>query len=100
MNIHLKKIIEKNTISSKEFSKDFTVEQKKVVESEIKFYDIVMALKITRQKLGLTQEQLAQKANIPRTTITKVESGNYNPTLQTLMSIAAAMNKKLQISLL
>jgi len=40
---------------------------------------------------------LAKKAAIPRTTITKVESGKYNPTVSTLMSIASAMNKTLQI---
>lgn len=100
MNNKMKKKIQNNTVSIEEFSSKFTTEQQEIVTAEIKYYDLVIALKQTRKKLGLTQEELAKKANIPRTTVTKVESGNYNPTLQTLMSLATAMNKQLKISLL
>jgi len=100
MKKNLKKVIKENTVSWKKFTKNFTPEQKKMVEAEIKYYDVLMALRETRKKLGLTQEQLAKKANIPRTTITKVESGSYNPTIQTLMTIASAMNRRLQVNLL
>ena len=93
----IQKNIAKNTISLDEFSQDFTPEQEKVVANEIHYYDILVSLKNARKKLGLTQSELAIKAEIPRTTITKVESGKYNPTVSTLMSIASAMNKTLQI---
>lgn len=99
MNKKLKQIINKKTISLTQFSKNFTKEQKQIIKNEVRFYDVVVSLKNTREKLGLTQTELAKKANMPRTTITKVESGNYNPTLQTLMTIASAMNKQLQISI-
>jgi DNA-binding XRE family transcriptional regulator len=72
-----------------------TDEEKKYVEEEKKYYKIVMAMRAKRKKMGMTQEKLAMKANLPRTTITKVESGSRNTTLQTLMNIAHAMDSKL-----
>lgn len=99
MKKNLKQIIKENTIPWDKFTQDFDSEQEKLVAAEIKYYDVLQELKQTRKSLGLTQHELAQKANIPRSTVTKVESGSYNPTLQTLMNIAGAMNKKLQINL-
>ncbi|MFH2021993.1 MAG: helix-turn-helix transcriptional regulator [Patescibacteria group bacterium] len=100
MNKKLQKYIEENTISVAEFSKDFTDEQKRIVASDIAYYDALQALKKTRKEQGLTQAALAKKAKMPRTTITKVESGSYNPTLSTLMTMAVAMGKRLEITLL
>ena len=100
MNKKQKAFLEENTISVEEFSKDFTKEQKQMVKNEIAYYDALQALKKTRKEQGLTQEELAQKADMPRTTITKVESGSYNPTLHTLMNMAAAMGKRLIVTLL
>jgi len=100
MNTQFKKILDKNSVSADEVFKEFTTEQKKVVESEIRYYDVLVELKKLRKKEGLTQVQLAKKAALPRTTITKIESGTYNPTINTLMSIAVAMGKKLQIKFL
>lgn len=95
MNTYMKN----NTITLEEFSKDFTFKDKKLIEVEVLYYDILVALRKLRKKLGLTQKQLAKKASIPRTTISKVESGAYNPTLQTIVNIASAMNKKIKIKL-
>jgi len=92
--------ITKNTISLEEFTKDFTPEMNQRVEAQIKYYDMLKALKQTRKQQGLTQAELAEKAKLPRTTITKIESGSYNPTLQTLATIAAALNKTLCINLI
>jgi DNA-binding XRE family transcriptional regulator len=99
-NQKLQKIIKNNTISADESFSEFTPEQRKNVEAEIRYYDVLVELKKLRNQLGLTQEQLAYKAGLPRTTITKVESGSYNPTINTLMSIASAMNKRLQVKFL
>ena len=92
--------LEKHTISWSEYSKDFSDEQKRIVENEIAYYDALQALKKTRKEQGLTQARLAKKANMPRTTITKVESGSYNPTINTLMNMATAMGKRLRITLI
>ncbi|EKE05688.1 MAG: hypothetical protein ACD_19C00182G0016 [uncultured bacterium] len=93
----LKEIIKKNTVSAESVFDDFNAKQKKIVDAEIKYYDVLVSLKDQRKRIGFSQKQLAEKANLPRTTITKIESGSYNPTINTLMSIAYALNKKLEV---
>lgn len=69
------------------------------IERYKKQYEMVMELRKTRKLLKMTQETLAKKAHLPRTTITKVESGMRNVTLETLMIIARAMGKRVEIRL-
>lgn len=97
MNSKLKQSINEKTISLEEFSRDFTLEQNKIVEDELRYYTVVAELRQLRKESGLTQAELAKRAEVPRTTITKIESGTYNPTLSTLMTIASALNKKVQV---
>jgi DNA-binding XRE family transcriptional regulator len=52
-----------------------------------------------RKFRGITQAELAQKAGISRSNITRFESGNYNPSLEMLVKIAAALDMQLQIQL-
>ena len=50
-------------------------------------------VKKIRQKNGLTQDGLARKANIPYTTLTKLESNVVKkPSVQTMAKIAKALN--------
>ena len=88
-----KKIIRDNTVSLKSVFNDLTDNEKKIIDKGIRRYDMLLNIKI----LKLSQTKLAEKANLPRTTITKIESGSYNPTINTLMSIAYALNKKLEV---
>ncbi|MEW6095275.1 MAG: helix-turn-helix transcriptional regulator [bacterium] len=56
----------------------------KIISKNIKKY---------RKKLGLSQDQLARKANIPYSTYLKIESGYIpNPSIQTVLNIAEALN--------
>jgi len=49
-------------------------------------------IKKMRANLGLTQDDLARKANIKYTTLTKIESGVVNkPSVQTMAKIAKAL---------
>lgn len=49
-------------------------------------------IKRLRAKLGLTQDDLAKKADIKYTTLMKVESGSVNkPSVQTMAKIAKAL---------
>lgn len=52
-----------------------------------------------RKNQGLTQAELAKRAGIPRTNITRFESCNYNPSLEMMVKIASALNMKVQIQL-
>jgi len=49
-------------------------------------------IKKYREKLGLSQDQLARKADIPYSTYIKIESGHtLNPSIQTVVNIAQAL---------
>ena len=54
-------------------------------------------IKKARAKLGLTQDDLAKKADIKYTTLTKVESGAVNkPSVQTMAKIAKALGVSIE----
>lgn len=49
-------------------------------------------IKKYREKLGLSQDQLARKAGIPYSTYIKIESGyTLNPSIQAVVNIAQAL---------
>ncbi|MDP3997009.1 MAG: helix-turn-helix transcriptional regulator [bacterium] len=54
-------------------------------------------IKKKRAKLGLTQDDLAKKADIKYTTLMKVESGTVNkPSVQTMAKIAKALDVSIE----
>lgn len=53
-------------------------------------------LKTERQKLNLTQKQLAEKSGISFVSINRIENGS-NPRLSVITKIFDAMGKRLQI---
>ncbi|HBI84725.1 MAG TPA: transcriptional regulator [Ruminococcus sp.] len=52
-------------------------------------------LKIARMEHDLNQEQLANAVGVTRQTISMIESGNYNPTLNLCIAICDALGKTL-----
>lgn len=94
-----KQKLQQNTISLKTLSESISPAERSIIESEKKYYELVVSLKEKRESLGLTQEKLAQLSNVPRTTITKVESGSRNATLETLMRIAEALGASVELRL-
>lgn len=52
-----------------------------------------------RKAKKMTQAELAARAGIPRTNITRFESGNYNPSLEMMVKIALALGMELDIQL-
>lgn len=54
-------------------------------------------IKKYRNKLGLTQDDLAKKVDIKYTTLMKVESGTVNkPSVQTMAKIAKALSVSIE----
>jgi putative transcriptional regulator len=51
-------------------------------------------IKIMRAKIGLTQEELADKVGVRRETIVFLEQGKYNPSLKLAMDIAKVFKLK------
>jgi putative transcriptional regulator len=52
-------------------------------------------LKLARIENNLTQAELADSVGVTRQTISLIEKGNYNPTLNLCISIAKTLNKTL-----
>jgi len=54
-------------------------------------------IKKLRAKLGLTQDDLAKKADVKYTTLMKIESGTVNkPSVQTMAKIAKALGVSIE----
>jgi XRE family transcriptional regulator, regulator of sulfur utilization len=53
-------------------------------------------IRLLREARGLTQQQLAKLADIPRPTLTNLESGGANPTLAVLVKVAAALQLRVE----
>lgn len=54
-----------------------------------------LKLKAARAALDLSQEQLAKKVGVTRQTISAVENGDYNPTINLCVAICRALDKTL-----
>ena len=77
-------------------------EQKIVIEVEQRNtrHSVIEQYVQCRKLQGMTQAELAKRAGIPRSNITRFESGNYNPSLEQLVRIAAALGMMLQVQLI
>jgi len=62
-------------------------------------YDIIEAIIRQRIKKGLTQKQLAKKIGTKQSSLSRLESGNYNPSLSFLKKVATALDSDLHITL-
>lgn len=54
-----------------------------------------MKLKLARIEKNLTQQELAERAEVTRQTIGLIEKGDYNPTLNLCIKIARTLDKTL-----
>jgi putative transcriptional regulator len=54
-----------------------------------------LKLKAARAGMDLSQEQLADLCNVSRQTISAIEKGDYNPTINLCIAICKALNKTL-----
>ncbi|HUU52255.1 MAG: helix-turn-helix transcriptional regulator [Candidatus Aminicenantaceae bacterium] len=57
-------------------------------------------IKLLRETLGMTQEQLGKKVNRSLRSIQQIESGEAKPKISTLYKIAEALNTELRITLI
>ncbi len=61
-------------------------------------YELIARIIEGRIKCGLTQSQLAKKIGTKQSAISRLESGNYNPSIQLLEKVAKALNTTLTIT--
>lgn len=50
-----------------------------------------------RKEKGLTQKELAEKLNTSQSAISRLESGEYNPSFDFLNKVAQALESKLEV---
>ena len=62
---------------------------------DVEVRDLVIS---ARNAANLTQKQLAQRSGVSQANISKIENGNYQPSLSTLKRIAGALGKRLVVS--
>ena len=60
-------------------------------------FAVIQAMIDARKSAGLTQKQLAERTGIAQSDISKLETGNANPSLTTLRRLATGMGKQLKI---
>lgn len=48
-------------------------------------------IKMRRHDLGMTQKELAKRAQISQSTVTQIESGKKSPSIKTLCTVAKAL---------
>lgn len=60
-------------------------------------FDAIQALIDARKSKNMTQKQLAQRTGIDQADISKIETGNGNPTLQLLKRLADGMDMILKL---
>lgn len=53
-------------------------------------------IKERRVELGMSQEQLARQARIGHSTISEIEAGKHNPTVDVALKIARALEKTVE----
>ena len=53
-------------------------------------------IKERRVELGMSQERLAQLAGIGQSTISEIEAGKHNPTVDVALCIARALGKTVE----
>lgn len=58
---------------------------------------IIQALIEARRASGMTQKELAEITGIAQGDISKLETGNVNPSLRTLMRLAEGMGMQLKV---
>ena len=62
-------------------------------------YDLVSKIKKARKELNMTQEELALRIGTKKSNISRLESGNYNPTINFISKVAKGLGKEIYIEL-
>lgn len=79
----------KELLIDPEFKKEYDA-----LEAE---YELIDALIKARAFANVTQKELAKRSGIDQANISKIETGVYSPTINTLKKLADGLNMKLKI---
>ena len=59
--------------------------------------ELMIALSNARKEKGLTQKQLSEITGVKQSAISRLENGNANTQIDSLIKLFAAMNMKMQV---
>ena len=82
--------IEKELMKDNEFKEEY--------EKLRPYYEIVSQLINARVEQNITQEELAKRIGTKKSCISRLESGNYNPSLKFLQKVADGLGINMYIS--
>ncbi len=85
----LEKYLKERIKKDKEFGK--------IWEEETIKREVVKSIIDLRIKEGLTQKSLAERLDTSQSSIARLESGKANPTLDFLVKLGKALNKRLEL---
>ena len=63
-------------------------------------YEVISQIIEARKENNMTQEELAKKIGTQKSNISRLESGNYNPSLDFLIKVAQGLGKELKIQMM
>ncbi len=63
------------------------------------YYDLLLEVVRRRKELNLTQKDIAERVGTQQSAISRIESGEHNARLSTLVEIADALEARLEIRL-
>lgn len=79
----------KDQLKNKDFKKEFNALTPQ--------YEIIKQVIVERSNQNLTQRELANRIGIRQSHISRLESGNYNPSVEFLQKVAEGLGKELHI---
>lgn len=62
-------------------------------------YEAIEQIIRARKELNMTQSELAKRVGTQKSNISRLESGNYNPSLDFLVKVSEALGKNLVVQL-
>ena len=62
-------------------------------------YEIISQIIEARKAQNMTQSELARRVGTQKSNISRLESGNYNPSLDFLIKVARSLGKELSIQM-
>lgn len=91
----------KVSISFEEMKKDLLKDAEFRIEYEklLPRYEAIEQIIRARKEQNITQAELAKRVGTQKSNISRLESGNYNPSLDFLTKVAESLGKKLTIQL-
>lgn len=62
-------------------------------------YEAIEQIIMARKEQNMTQSELAKRVGTQKSNISRLESGNYNPSLDFLVKVAESLGKSLSIQI-